>query len=69
MSMSYHIMEFCHDMLYFMTTATSLLPTTPAMTLQPYRSTCGIGNATKELTKMAGNSGSFPLNSWSIDRL
>ena len=41
----------------------------PPPTLHPYRSACGIGIASKGLSKMVGNSGSYSFNSWSIDRL
>ena len=34
--------------------------------LHPYRSACGISYASKQL---AGNSATYPFNSWSIDRL
>ena len=35
----------------------------------PYISACGIGYASKKLSKMAGNSASYPFNSLPIDRL
>ena len=38
-------------------------------TLPTYRSTTGIGYASKILSKMAGNSTSYAPNSWWIDRL
>ena len=35
--------------------------------LHPYRSACGIGYASKKLSKMVGNSASYPFNSWCIN--
>ena len=33
------------------------------MTLHPYRNACGIDYASKKLSKMVGNSASYPFNS------
>ena len=41
----------------------------PLPTLPPYRSVTGIGYAIKKLSKMAGNSASYSLNIWWVDRL
>ena len=37
------------------------------ITLHPYRNACGIGYTIKKLSKMAGNSASYPFNNWCID--
>ena len=41
----------------------------PLPVLHPCRSTCGIGVASKKLSKMVGNSASYPFNSLCMDRL
>ena len=57
------------DAIFFFAVQMWHLPNNSWLILAPYKSAGGIGYASTELSKIAGNSASYPLNTWQIDRV
>ena len=60
-----HLSGFSEDIAF----ARHFVASHPPPILPPSRSATDIGYISKKLSKMAGNSASYSLNSWRIDRL